>query len=219
MFENNYEICCFAKLINTYRLVAIRGSETFYSVLEGEPTKAISVVHASITSCHIIGCMCVGNSHGLLVPSNTTYQELQHTQNSLPDSVRIWWVEERHSALGNVTTCNDYVAFVHPDLDRGTEEILADVLKVEVFRQTVAEQVLVGSYCIFSNQGGLVHPNTLIEDQDELSSLLQVHLVVGTVNHNSEVIAVGMVVNDWCAFCGQDTTSTELSVVECLPAE
>lgn len=27
-------------------------------------------------------------------------------------------VEERLSALGNVIACNDYVALVHPDLDR-----------------------------------------------------------------------------------------------------
>ena len=65
-----------------------------------------------------ISYFTTGNKNGLLVPSSTTDQELQHIRNSLPDSVKIQRVEERLSALGNVVTCNDYVALVHPDLDR-----------------------------------------------------------------------------------------------------
>ena len=103
---------------------------------------------------------------------------------------------------------------MHTDLDRETEEIVADVLGVEVFRQTIAGNALVGSYCVFSNAGGMVHPRTSIEDQEELSSLLQVPLVAGTINRGSDVLGGGMVVNDWSAFCGMDTTSTELSVIE-----
>lgn len=213
-FENNNEVGVFSKLTNTYCLVAIGGSENFYSVFEAELSESIPVIHASLAGCRIIGRMCVGNRHGLLVPSTTTDTELQHLRNSLPDSVKLQRVEERLSALGNVITCNDYVALVHPDLDRETEEILSDTLSVEVFRQTVASNVLVGSYCVLSNQGGLVHPQTSSQDQDELSSLLQVPLVAGTINRGSEVIAAGMVVNDWAAFCGMDTTSTEISVIE-----
>lgn len=109
-------------------------------MFEGELSETVPVVHASIAGCRIIGRMCVGeygpvrqlsepeppltpvrpsgNRHGLLVPNNTTDQELQHIRNSLPDAVKIQRVEERLSALGNVIACNDYVALVHPDLDR-----------------------------------------------------------------------------------------------------
>ena len=174
----------------------------------------IPVVHTSIAGTRLVGRLTAGNKNGLLVPNTTTDQELQHLRNLLPDSVAIQRVEERLSALGNVIACNDYVALVHPEIDRETEEIIADVLKVEVFRETIAQNVLVGSYSALSNRGGMVHPRTSIEAQDELSSLLQIPLIAGTVNRGSDVIGAGLVVNDWCAFTGLDTTATEMSVIE-----
>lgn len=213
-FENSSEVGVFARLTNSYCITALGGSENFYSVFESELGQHIPVIHSTIGGTRIVGRVTVGNRKGLLVPSITTDQELQGLRNSLPDSVKVQRVEERLSALGNCIACNDYVALVHTDLDKETEEIIQDTLGVDVFRATVAGNVLVGSYCVFSNQGGLVHVMTSVEDMEELSQLLEVPLTAGTVNRGSDVLGAGLVVNDWAGFTGMDTTATELGVVE-----
>jgi translation initiation factor 6 len=215
-FENSSEVGVFARLTNSYCLVALQGSENFYSAFETELGNQIPVIHASIGGTRIVGRVCVGNKHGLLVPSITTDNELQHLRNSLPDGVKVERVEERLSALGNVIACNDYVALVHTDLDRETEELVADFLNVEVFRATIAQNTLVGSYCCLTNQGGLVHARTPMQDMEELSQLLQIPLTAGTVNRGSDVVGAGLVANDWAAFCGVDTTATEMGVIESI---
>eukprot|EP00419_Tripos_fusus_P083266 CAMPEP_0172936100 /NCGR_PEP_ID=MMETSP1075-20121228/221849_1 /TAXON_ID=2916 /ORGANISM="Ceratium fusus, Strain PA161109" /LENGTH=286 /DNA_ID=CAMNT_0013797467 /DNA_START=59 /DNA_END=919 /DNA_ORIENTATION=+ len=259
-FESSSEVGVFARLTNSYCLTAMGGSENFHSVFEAELSQHIPVIHASVGNTRIVGRVTVGNKNGLLVPSITTDQELQHLRNLLPENVKVQKVEERLSALGNCIVCNDYVALVHTDLDRETEEVIADVLKVDVFRATIAQNVLVGSYCVLTNQGGLVHARTDLDreteeviadvlkvdvfratiaqnvlvgsycvltnqgglvhartpmsDMEELSQLIQIPLVAGTVNRGSDVIGAGVVANDWAAFCGMDTTATEIGVVE-----
>jgi len=172
--------------------------------------------NAVMSRTTIIFNFCKGNKNGLLVPSTTRENELKHIRNALPENVKVQRIEEKLSALGNCVVANDHVALVHPDIDQDTEELISDVLGVEVFRQSIAKNVLVGSYCALSNQGCLVHPKTTVPEQKEISSLLQVPVCAGTVNRGSNVIGAGLVVNDWTAFTGMDTTSTELAVIESI---
>merc|ERR1712203_777927 len=103
-----------------------------------------------------------------------------------------------------------------PELEKETEEIIADVLGVEVYRTTIAGQALTGSYCALSNKGGLVHPMCSVAELDELSTLLQIPLCAGTINRGSDAIGAGVAVNDFTAFVGQETTAAELSVVDAI---
>ena len=215
-YENSADIGCFAKLTNTYCICATGGSENFYSTFEERLGHHIPVIHGSVGSTHLVGRLSVANTKGILVPMTTTDQELQHIRDCLPDEVRVRRVEERLSALGNVIACNDYFALIHPELDRETEEIIIDTLGVETFRTAIGGNALVGSYAVFNNKGGMVHPNVTVAELDELSNLLQIKMTSGTVNRGQDVLGSGMVVNDWASFCGKDTTSTEISVIDAI---
>ena len=213
-FESSCDIGAYAKLTNSYCLVGNGGSENFYSTFEAELGSHIPVVHCSIANTKIIGRLIAGNSKGLLVPNNISDYELKHLRNSLPDSVRIRKVDDRLSALGNCISCNDYVALIHPEYDKETEEIIADVLGVEVFKTTIASSGLVGTYSVFNNLGGIVHPATNMDEYEEIANLMQVPIGAATVNRGSELLGAGLVANDWIVFCGMDSTSAEIDNIE-----
>lgn len=59
-FEGHNDIGVFARLTNAYCLVAIGGSEGFYSVFESELSDSIPVIHGSIAGIRSVGCLTAG---------------------------------------------------------------------------------------------------------------------------------------------------------------
>ena len=210
-YQNSSEIGAYARVTNSYALIPFNTSENFFSVFEERLAEHVPVFHASVAGTSILGRLCVGNSKGLLVPQTATDTELQQLRDCLPDSVIVQRVDERLSALGNVISCNDHVAITHPELDRETVEIISDVLGVDVFPSLVAKESLVGTYCVFTNRGGVCTSKITVEELEELAGQIGVELTAATVNRGSPLIGAGLCVNDWTLFTGWDTTALEIA--------
>jgi translation initiation factor 6 len=74
-FENSSEVGVFARLTNTYCLVAYGGSDNF-RVFEAELQDHIPVVRASIAGCRIVGRLTVGTPAPPHVMGHSTTREV-----------------------------------------------------------------------------------------------------------------------------------------------
>ncbi|EJW02174.1 hypothetical protein EDEG_03370 [Edhazardia aedis USNM 41457] len=212
VFEGNSEVGAYAVLTNNYCLLGRSKSRVFYSTFQ--EILNVPIVECLINTIPTIGSLCQGNKHGLLVPHNTTDQELQHIRNSLPEEIKIKRLSERYNALGNVILSNDRIALAHPDLSEESIEDISNVLCVEVIKQSIGREPLVGTFAAINNVGMLIQPNVDENELQELSKLLEVQIIAGTVNRGGVAIGGGLVVNDWVGFVGNDSTVHERSVIE-----
>nr|UXY87504.1 translation initiation factor eIF6 [Cryptomonas sp.] len=214
VYERSDQVGVFIKITNSFCIIPDNAPESFFRILKTEICGKIPIIQTSIFGSRCIGRLIIGNKKGIIVPYQTTSQEFENLRRSLPEEVSIKRCEERFSALGNFACVNDYIALASPDFNNQTAEMLSDVLGVEIFRMCIGKENLVGSYCILNNNGGIINPNISNQEQDELCSLLQIPLLIGTVNCGSRLIGSGMATNDLNTFCGLKTTQTELFVIE-----
>ncbi|EOB14668.1 Eukaryotic translation initiation factor 6 [Nosema bombycis CQ1] len=211
-FHGSSEVGAYMSFANTYCLVGRSSSgNTLKFLLENVD---MPIIETTINGISMVGSQVRGNKNGLILSSATTDQELMHIRNSLPDHIMVKRIDERLNALGNVVLCNDNVCIIHADLDRTTEENISQVLGVPVYRQNIGSEPLVGTFASLNNQGMLVHPGTSEESKKELSELLEVNVIAGTINSGSPCIGGGLVVNDWMAIAGLKTSNIEMTVVE-----
>mmetsp|Transcript_24305 Transcript_24305/g.47174 ORF Transcript_24305/g.47174 Transcript_24305/m.47174 type:complete len:227 (+) Transcript_24305:563-1243(+) len=213
-FENSNDIGVFIKLTNSYCIVPYDISEKCLKILQKELKKKIPIIKTSVLQSKCLGRLIIGNNKGLLLPSETTFEEFQKIKKYIPDNIIVKRCSEKFSALGNCIVNNDFAALAIPEISYETEELLGDVLGTEVFKVSLGSEKLIGSFCVINNYGGLISQFVSLEDQDEISSLLQIPLTVGTINCGDKYLSSGLITNDWFGFCGFRTTQSEILVLE-----
>lgn len=214
MYEKYNDIGVYFKITNSYCFVPYNVPDKCLKVMKSELKSFIPVIKTTIFQSKCLGRLIIGNKKGVILPFETDVNEFNKIKNSLPDDIVVKRCSEKFSALGNCIMSNDFNALVHPEISSRTEELIEDTMGVEIFKLCLGSEKLVGSYCIFNNNGGLVHPSVSIEDQDEISSLLEIPLLVGTVNCGDYRLSSGIIANDDLGFCGYRTTQSELYVME-----
>lgn len=215
-FQTSSEVGAYALLTNSYCILPEISSDSYFV---SQFTNAIEkenfpIINSSIAGTNIVGRLAVGNKHGLILPLTANQLEISRIREQLPESIEIAQIDEKLSALGNVISCNDKIALVHPEIEQETIDIIQDVLQVEpVIPSLIGTESLVGSYSIFTNKGGVVSPNCTKEQIDELSNFLGISISSATVNKGSNLVGAGICVNDDILICGWETTAFEIGTL------
>jgi translation initiation factor 6 len=169
----------------------------------------LPLVQSTIATLDVIGLVCVANSNGILLPYTTNDDELAALKEY--QDIRVDWIDNKMTALGNIILANDNGAICHPDFDKNARAKIADALDVEVIPSTVANLPTVGSNSATTNQGAVVHPMATTGEIEKISQLLKVHVEVGTVNRGSPYTSLGVMANMDSMIVGSETTGVELA--------
>jgi translation initiation factor 6 len=206
-FEGDSNVGAFGVATDRYVFVSPNMSEDSLDTIER--VFNLPLVQSTVATLDAVGLVSVANSNGLLIPYTANDDELTALK-AYPD-IRVDWIDDRMTALGNIILANDKGAICHPDFDETARKKISDVLDVEVVPGTVARLPTVGSNTAVTNRGAVVHPMATTEEIDQISQLLKVHVEVGTVNRGSPYTSLGVMANQDCMIAGSETTGVELA--------
>ncbi|MFW9832642.1 MAG: translation initiation factor IF-6 [Candidatus Thorarchaeota archaeon] len=206
-FEGDSNVGAFGIATDRFVFVSSNMSEKSLDVLE--KTFNLPLVQATVATLDAVGLVSVATSNGILVPYTVSDDELTELRSA--SDIRVDWLDDKMTALGNIIIANDNGALCHPDFDFKAKQKISDTLGVEVVSGSLAKLPIVGANAIATNQGAIVHPMATIGEIELLAQLLKVHVEVGTVNRGSPYTSLGVLANIDSMIAGTETTGVELA--------
>lgn len=170
-------------------------------------TIATKIKIAMIASTQMIGLFAAGNKNGIILTKIVEKEELNNLKSLLDVNIEV--IKSRHTAHGNLITCNDNGCLISELLARHKEKI-RDVLGCEVETGTVAGYDIVGSTAVATNVGCLCHRDATEEEIKKLEEVLKVKVDVGSIGYGSPYIKSGIIVNSKGIIVSDKSTGPEL---------
>ncbi|MEM2289079.1 MAG: translation initiation factor IF-6 [Candidatus Hadarchaeales archaeon] len=169
------------------------------------------VVRADVLGSPLLGIFLAGNSNGLVAP----YLLGEEEERVLVEAgLRIFRLESKLTALGNLLLVNDYGGIASPEFTRKELAQLEKALGVRIEKGRVAGEPTVGSLAVATNKGVLAHPNLSEKEARQIERVLQVPVSIGTACGGVGYVGLCMLGNSKGVVVGEPTTGAELGRIE-----
>jgi translation initiation factor 6 len=171
----------------------------------------VEVHITEVAEISLVGAMLALNNNGIVLPRNTTEDELSFFKSL---DIKVIVIEDKPTALGNLVLANDNGAVVSSLFSQKARRDICDALDVEVEATALQGFKTVGSIGVTTQKGALMHPALSEDDLGFIENLLKVDVNIGTVNRGIGYIRTGLVANSTGAVIGKETTSPEITRIE-----
>jgi len=170
-----------------------------------EKRLGVTVHKCFVNDSTLVGSLCRGNSNGFLVPANSKTSALEK-QIGKP----VLNLPGKLNAVGNILLANDTAGLVHPEIPDNIVKFIAETLKIDVMKGTIAGIKTVGMAGCVTNNGLLVGPGITEEETAVLEKLFGFEPVIGSVNFGSRMVGSGILANTKGYLAGDETSGYEL---------
>ncbi len=176
--------------------------------LETEPVKI------SVGESNLLGVYIAMNNNGVILPNVATKEEVNKFKKL---GMNVYKSKSRHNAHGNNIAANDKGGIANENISKSEIKKMEDVLGVELVSTRISEYFTVGSACIATNRGFLVHYKATDDDIKRIKKILKVDGDRGTVNTGVGFVSYGVIANSKGYLAGEKTTAFEMGrVMEAL---
>ncbi len=167
------------------------------------------VIETTISNSSLVGVFVRGNSKGFLVPSTTTAEEKQ-----LLEEQGIKSIELPITAIGNLVSLNDSIAFVSEMLSEEHAKKISDFLKIKVIRKNIASTEITGASLLLTNKGFIVNPNLSDEEFDFLKKETRLEGIPTTANYGDPYVSNNVLANSHGVLAGNGTSGPEMMKID-----
>jgi translation initiation factor 6 len=124
--------------------------------------------------------------------------------------LKVFQLDSRYTAIGNLVAANDHGAIVSPVLEKHAVEQVEAALGIKAHVMSIAGFAQVGAMVAATNKGAAVSPRATEAEGDEIGKALNVETAASSVNGGIPFPSSGVVANTDNAVAGYLTTGPEL---------